>query len=75
MELPLVVNVSLKSRSYAFVEQPFCYIQINTSKTLNIEFTLTYIGFGPEPHPLTFSAFYSGMNSLCHTPQFDLRSV
>ena len=33
------------------------------------------LGFGPEPHPLTFSAFYSGMNSLCHTQQFDLRSV
>ena len=45
MELHLVVNVSLKNRSYAFVEQPFCYIQIKTSKTWNIEFTLTNFGF------------------------------
>ena len=34
------------------------------------------LGFGPEPHPLTFSAFHSGMRSLCHTTlQFDLSSV
>ena len=34
MELPLVVNVSLKGRSYAFVGQPFCYTQIKNLKDI-----------------------------------------
>ena len=62
MELHLVVNVSLKNRSYAFVEQPFCYIQIKTSKTLNIEFTLTNFGFwswsGADPEEVKWVNFH-----------------